>query len=199
MLNLSGLKHIALFFAPPVNRDPREPKREKWTRKNDAYLEELRELAERKPEVQKEFFEELESLDRCFPEAPEESLAHLFICKAAAELAGPWDIPRLVEMLFWEQVIDAPNVPCVKALLKAIDKKGYEEDVALLNELFLELGKPHRYYHREDNGNLIPLPGIVELREEVKRTVSNCRVRGSRDTEARREISNRLLWRSAGY
>lgn len=189
MLNLSGLNLIAPFFSPPEN--PRGLGRE-WVQKNRTHLNGL---VARAVEVRKEFFEEIESLNGYFPIAPEQSSAHVFICKAAAKLAGPWEVSFLVKMLWWNQVLNARDNSYMAILLEAISQKGYSEDAEALEKFHRELGKPERLYYQDGTGALIPFPGMIRLREEVRRAIKSCRSRGLRD----KSVSDVFLWSSAGY
>ncbi len=192
MTGFGELTFISPFFKRP---DVSHGIGTEWVRKNRQHLKNLTENAN---ELRGSFFAELETLGRCFPSAPKDSLAHLYICRAAAELAVSWNIPFLIEMLWWDDVLNVGDSSCLDVLLVAIGQKGHGEDVEALEMFHRELGKPERFYYEEGNGNLVPYPGMVRFREKVKLVIRSCRLRGPRPTEFKPKL-NGVPWSAAGY
>lgn len=152
-----------------------EARRESIQQKNKY----INELVENASQVRRLFFEELRK-NVGFPPSVDQRMTNLLVCKTAVLLADPWEVCFLLEMLWWEEVINTRDTSLIFLLLKGIEEKGHMEDVSFLEKFHQELGKPERLCYQDGEGRVIPFPGMVRLRQRVKEVISVCRWRGQR-------------------
>lgn len=185
-VNLLKSAHLGYFYAQPLGEQEKELGIYK---KNRLHFDNLVAEAQTDPNLRKEIFEELEWLACHFPENPPEgSHANVLVFRLAIKLATVWDAPFLIKMLFCPAVLNHRDNSFISILLEGIRQKGYAEDADALLVFRQELGNPQRYYYLEGKGDdeLIPMPGMVWLREQVMEVIRICRNRGLRESEVTR-------------